>query len=199
MKVLIITENQELSSKISSIAQNFGSDTIIYKWFLKALDNLEEIQPDIIILSTSEYPRLWKTLVQFTKSGIGGSNIQVYLYEEKPLSEEDQKKFAELEVAGSFNQINEDSLDFLNESGPLPVIGELLFSMPEDGKIVSGMINSCTQNEIKCTLDFAEDFTCVQNIPYMNLRINNQIRKCSALVKQFDKNKNRLVLEVHNG
>ena len=92
MKALIITEDSIISSKIKAIAEGYGLDTIIYKWFLKALDNIEEIQPDVIILNSSEYPRLWKTLVQFVKSGIGGNNVKIYLYEEKPLSEEDQKK-----------------------------------------------------------------------------------------------------------
>ena len=196
MKVLIITEKQDLSTKISTIAKNYGADTIIYKWFLKALDNLEEIQPDVIILSTSEYPRLWKTLVQFLKSGLGGPNPRTYLYKDIPLSEEDQEKYEELGISGYFTQINENSLSFLNTNAPLPVIGEVLFSMPQDGKIISGMINAVNKNELKCTLDFAEDFTGVEKIPNLNVRLENHIKNCSARVKQFDKFKNSLILEV---
>ena len=47
MKALIITEDSIISSKINAIARHYDVDTIIYKWFMKALDNIEEIQPDV--------------------------------------------------------------------------------------------------------------------------------------------------------
>ena len=127
MKVLIITEKQDLSTKISTIAKNYGADTIIYKWFLKALDNLEEIQPDVIVLSAMEYPRHWKTLAGFVQSGIGGNDVKVYLYETSPLSEDDEKKAEDLGVISFVERFQKDyDSDVVNKAAEKSVVIETI-------------------------------------------------------------------------
>lgn len=216
MKALIITEDSIISSKIKAIAEGYGLDTIIYKWFLKALDNIEEIQPDLIILNSSEYPRLWKTLVQFVKSGIGGNDVKIYLYEEKPLSEEDQKKYQTLGITGCFNQITKESLSFLDRGQSksdlqvteatssaallpeveLPSIGTLLLCETDKGRMLSGKVNKLEENTLICTLDFPSKFE-TSSISVLTTFINNQIDDYDgAVIKQFDRSKNQLVLEI---
>ena len=201
MKALIITEDSIISSKIKAIAEGYGLDTIIYKWFLKALDNIEEIQPDVIILNSSEYPRLWKTLVQFVKSGIGGNNVKIYLYEEKPLSEEDQKKYTELGITGCFNQLTKDALNFLDKNAPkteeeLPAIGTLLLCETDKGRMISGKVNKIEDKTLVCTLDFPSTFYGPE-ISVLTTFINNQIDDYDgALIKKIDNQKNQLILEI---
>lgn len=105
MKALIISEDEKVYSSLNESLRKAGYDTIIYKWLLKALDNIEEIQPDCIVVSSSEYPRHWKTLVQFVKSGIGGDNVDIYLYEPNPISQEDQEKAKILGITGYFESL----------------------------------------------------------------------------------------------
>lgn len=201
MKALIITEDSIISSKIKAIAEGYGLDTIIYKWFLKALDNIEEIQPDVIILNSSEYPRLWKTLVQFVKSGIGGNNVKIYLYEEKPLSEEDQKKYQSLGITGCFNQITKEDLNFLDKNTPkteeeLPAIGTLLLCETDKGRMISGKVNKIEDKTLVCTLDFPSTFDGPE-ISVLTTFINNQIDDYDgALIKKIDNQKNQLILEI---
>ena len=201
MKALIITEDSIISSKIKAIAEGYGLDTIIYKWFLKALDNIEEIQPDVIILNSSEYPRLWKTLVQFVKSGIGGNNVKIYLYEEKPLSEEDQKKYTELGITGCFNQLTKEALNFLDKNAPqveeeLPAIGTLLLCETDKGRMISGKVNKIEDKTLVCTLDFPSTFDGSE-ISVLTTFINNQIDDYDgALIKKIDNQKNQLILEI---
>ena len=107
MKALIISEDESVYSTLDNILKKASYDTIIYKWLLKALDNIEEIRPDLIVVSSSEYPRHWKTLVQFVKSGIGGDNVDIYLYEPTPVSSEDEEKAKILGVTGCFNKFEE--------------------------------------------------------------------------------------------
>ena len=107
MKALIISEDEKVYSTLDELLKNAKYDTIIYKWLLKALDNIEEIRPDLIVVSSSEYPRHWKTLVQFVKSGIGGDNVDIYLYEPVPVSQEDEEKAKILGVTGCFSQFEE--------------------------------------------------------------------------------------------
>lgn len=107
MKALIISDDENFVTNSSSILKENNYDLITYKWLLKAIDNIEEIQPDLIVLSSSEYPRHWKTLVQFVKSGIGGDSVKIYLYEPNPLSSEDQEKAKILGINGFFTSTDE--------------------------------------------------------------------------------------------
>ena len=98
MKALVISERPEIIDFVTPLLKDKGFDIIHYKWIIKALDNIEEIQPDVIVLSAGEYPRHWKTLAGFVQSGIGGNDVKVYLYETKPLSVEDVEKAESLGV-----------------------------------------------------------------------------------------------------
>jgi len=111
MKALIISEDNTVSSSIDSFLQNNNVDTIIYKWLLKALDNVEEIRPNLIIINAVDFPRLWKTLAQFVKSGIGGNEISIYLYVQNSLSEEDEKKFQQLGIDGVIKSLKIEDLN----------------------------------------------------------------------------------------
>ena len=111
MKALIISEDENVYSALNSALQKAGYDTIIYKWLLKALDNIEEIRPDCIVVSSSEYPRHWKTLVQFVKSGIGGDEVEVYLYEPNPMSSEDEEKARILGITDYFTSLEASVLN----------------------------------------------------------------------------------------
>ena len=124
MKALIISEDENVYSVLNSVLQKAGYDTIIYKWLLKALDNIEEIRPDCIVVSSSEYPRHWKTLVQFVKSGIGGDEVEVYLYEPNPMSSEDEEKARILGITDYFTSLEPSVLEgiFASVKTEAPVV-----------------------------------------------------------------------------
>lgn len=107
MKALVISDKQEIIDSLQSYLKKNNFDIIIYRWLLKALDNIEEIHPDIIFVSACEYPRHWKTLASFVKSGIGGNNIKLFLYDPVPLSEEEVKKAHELGVQALINNLSD--------------------------------------------------------------------------------------------
>ena len=113
MKALIISEDENVYTSLNNTLIEAGYDTIIYKWLLKALDNIEEIRPDCIVVSSSEYPRHWKTLVQFVKSGIGGDDVDVYLYEPNPMSKEDEEKARILGITDYFTSLEPSVLEQL--------------------------------------------------------------------------------------
>lgn len=106
MKALIIADNEKVIKKIDSTIRNLGYDVIVYKWLLKALDNIEEINPHIIIISTVDYPRHWKTLVQFTETASANdfSFPKVILYTNDKFSDDEQKKASALHIIGTFKE-----------------------------------------------------------------------------------------------
>lgn len=113
MKTLVIADNDELVENIKNSLEKRGMDAIVYRWLLKALDNLEEISPDLIIISAFEYPRHWKTLVQFCHSGITGKIPVCILYRQQEISEEELKKERELGIYGVFYDSESSQLDEL--------------------------------------------------------------------------------------
>ena len=125
MKALVISDRQEIIEFVTPLLKNKGFDIIHYRWIIKALDNIEEIQPDLILLSPVEYPRHWKTLAGFVQSGIGGNDVKLFLYEEETLTDEEAKKADELGIK-SFTKdfCDEDKgldveLAFNEDAGPL--------------------------------------------------------------------------------
>lgn len=115
MKALIVADNNLVIDNISTVLKSAGYDVIVYKWLLKALDNVEEIGPHLIVISTQEYPRHWKTLTQFSQTNFGDYTPQVILYTGSDFDEEEQKKAVALGVRGFFGSVDVEGLDQLRE------------------------------------------------------------------------------------
>ena len=148
MKALIISDDTSTICRLDDFLTKQGFGTIIYRWLLKALDNIEEIRPDCVIVSSSEYPRHWKTLVQFVKSGIGGDNVDIYLYEPTPVSQEDEEKAKILGVTGCFSQFSEfEELVKPEESVvPEPVEGPAPEATPVESPVIENAPEPSLQN-----------------------------------------------------
>ncbi|AEF85525.1 conserved hypothetical protein [Treponema primitia ZAS-2] len=67
MKLLAVLGSDELLSLLSQNIKPLGFDVIRYHHVLKAMDNVEEIEPATIIINAKDYPRHWKTMVQFVR------------------------------------------------------------------------------------------------------------------------------------
>lgn len=105
MKILLISNDISFTNIMDSFFSKKGYSTIIYKWLIKAMDNLEEIKPNVIIISADEYPRHWKTLVQFMQSGLAGSNYKIYLYT-KNINQQELQKIKELNITKIFDNLD---------------------------------------------------------------------------------------------
>ena len=90
MKAVIIAESENIIKEFSQYYKLNGYDIIVYHWLMKAMDNIEEIDPDLIFINAEEYPRHWKILCQY----ITGINKlpKIVLYSSKVFNEEDKEK-----------------------------------------------------------------------------------------------------------
>ena len=186
MKALVISGSSEIYDYVSPLLKEKGFDLIHYRWIVKALDNIEEIQPDIIVLSVVEYPRHWKTLAGFVQSGIGGNTVKVYLTETANLSVEDAAKADELGVKAFDKEFKERAF--------IPV--EIAFNE------LHGMIHfesgKYYKDEELIELQFSpENKVSLTNDSYLNyvsLFDGNDTTSCSAEVKEIDGNNISLVV-----
>jgi len=67
MKALLIVEDDAIADLIRFYLRPLGFDVVRYRNPLKALDNLEELEPDAILVSARDFPRHWKPLVQVAR------------------------------------------------------------------------------------------------------------------------------------
>jgi len=67
MKILLVTDKPELKEQLTYHLSPRGFDFITYINPIKAMDNIEEIAPDVVIFSTEDYPRHWKTFLQYLR------------------------------------------------------------------------------------------------------------------------------------
>ncbi|MDR1149616.1 MAG: PilZ domain-containing protein [Spirochaetaceae bacterium] len=68
MKLLLVLGSSDVYGQIADYVKDLGAELIHYQHILKAMDNIDEIAPDGIIVSAADFPRHWKTLVSFIRS-----------------------------------------------------------------------------------------------------------------------------------
>ena len=164
MKALLVAEDDNTINAILPALRETGAEPIVYRWLLKALDNVEEIAPDVVILSTAEYPRHWKTFVQFTKSGIGGVIPKVILYNARAMDNAEKEKARSLGVFGMFGSLDaagiEELKNYLNgKSGPSygVMFGgakiEFVFTNPKSDCLVTGSVRKYSNGRIEFESD----------------------------------------------
>lgn len=112
MKALIIADNETVVKKIQDTLENNGCDTIVYRWLLKALDNVIEIAPDVTVISAFDYPRHWKTLVQFENAILEKKPV-IILFRPEDISKEEIEKEIALGVKGYISELDEAGLNKL--------------------------------------------------------------------------------------
>ncbi|HZK20131.1 MAG TPA: hypothetical protein VFC68_05330 [Treponemataceae bacterium] len=150
MKALIAAETESLINKYKILLEKNNYATIIYRWVLKAVDNLEEINPDIILISVSDYPRQWKTVVQYVRTIFTPTAPTIYLISEKELSEEDEEIAQVLNckkiTTETFNTIHYDSENIdektTEEADEKETIflNTFAFNHPKTGLLISGTV-----------------------------------------------------------
>ena len=177
MKALLIADNPQAIDNISQILETAGYDVITYKWLLKALDNIEEISPHLIIVSAKDYPRHWKTLAQYAQTVFASYKPQVILYAEGGLDDEEKSKAQALKVRGIFESIDVCGLEKLREiltkeadiyAGKLltddgvPTVGKLIFDDEQDLPLTDSVFEDSTVTE---TAPEEEDSIITENVP----------------------------------
>lgn len=201
MKALLIADDDNVISKIKSKLTDDGFDVITYRWLVKALDNVEEIAPEVIIISASSYPRHWKTLVQFVQSGIEGFVPKVILYCEREFDEEDVKKSEALNIAGIFNSIEEDGLTELSDilANKESKNCSLIFTNPKNGAFITGKVSDFKDNVISFIPDSPSLISFLseeEEIKQATLKNKNSIKYISAKIISKTNNNSKIKIQV---
>lgn len=78
MKAMLVIEKDSIKHKVVEHLAPQGFVFIHYTNPLKAMDNIDEVAPEIVLFSAADYPRHWKPFLQLFRQGSDA--------EENPLS-----------------------------------------------------------------------------------------------------------------
>ena len=68
MIALLIAASDYIEELVKVHLEPLGFDHVRYRQVLKAMDNIDEINPDAILISAEDFPRHWKTLVKHVRN-----------------------------------------------------------------------------------------------------------------------------------
>ena len=68
MKILLVSERDELREFIKQNFMPRGAEIIQYYNPIKAMDNLDEVDPEVVMFSSRDFPRHWKPFLVFLRN-----------------------------------------------------------------------------------------------------------------------------------
>ncbi len=197
MKLLLILASDKNYEMISTYVKPLGFELIWYKHVLKAMDNIDEIDPTGIIISASDFPRHWKVLVQFVRNERPKETTPIIILRgEKFLLEETSKAFY-LGVSGIVSENLKEPMEIdrlqsiLSRYVPVEekrkaerykleqdIHMDFMFSHPGNGRIITGKIKDISKTGLSFQPDNEEllnDVPLSAELPNCSLRLGQEI------------------------
>ena len=109
MKLLLVLSSDDTYSHISHFVKPLGFELIRYNHVLKAMDNIDEIEPAAIIISARDFPRHWKIMVQFIRNERSKEVCPIIILKGPNFSQEETHKASFLGVSGIVTEAMENS------------------------------------------------------------------------------------------
>ncbi|WP_319561323.1 PilZ domain-containing protein [Marispirochaeta sp.] len=100
MIILVVARDPHFKEPLRDQFSSRGGNLIQYRNPVKAMDNLEEIQPDLIIFNTQDFPRHWKPFVRFYRTLKNKDQGICVLFTGDLFTEDEAAKSQLLEVNG---------------------------------------------------------------------------------------------------
>ncbi len=100
MKLMLVGSNQALVERVHKRFGAHGVDVIRYSHPIKAMDNIEEVQPNVILFSSSDFPRHWKTFLTFLRGQLYRDRCVFVLLTPECFSEDEAVKALHLGANG---------------------------------------------------------------------------------------------------
>lgn len=108
MKILLVSERDELKSHIRNNFMPRGAEIIQYFNPIKAMDNLDELEPDVILFSAQDFPRHWKPFLIFLRDSRAREQCVFVLLTGDEFDHEEADKAQALSVNGIMHEKLQD-------------------------------------------------------------------------------------------
>jgi hypothetical protein len=194
MKVLMVAEDVGVVNQLKAILGEIeGVQVFAYTLLFKALDNLDEIDPDWVVISAVDFPRHWKLFVRYLRSPVFNKHHDVLLVTDSKFNSDDQEKARLLEVT---NLVEENALidgaspsfDALFRANEI----QCIFQHPLNGCLVTGTVlaqskGNSDSNDIlrfRPALVPLEAFCEGDEIDSASVKVGGQISAARFIVQQ---------------
>ena len=98
MKILLVSDRNDQKQALEKHFATRGTEIIHYVHPIKAMDNLDEIEPDVVLFSAADFPRHWKPFLIFLRDIRGRDSGVFILLSEGEFPVEEVSKAEHLEV-----------------------------------------------------------------------------------------------------
>jgi hypothetical protein len=209
MKLLLVLASDDTFNNVSLFLGPLGFEMIRYRQVLKAMDNIDETDPDGVIISARDFPRHWKTMVQFVRSERPKTECPIILLKDRNFLEEEANKAAYLGVNGIV-------LESLKDSAEADQIQNILaryvsvedkrksrryrveswthfgfmFSNPLDEQIITGTVKTVSSTGVSFEPDhpaLVKDLKNDAEIPGCSLKAGDAILSPSCILRRTGK------------
>ena len=204
MKIVLVSERESLRKQISTHFHPQGLEIIQYWNPIKAMDNLEEIDPDVVLFSAKDFPRHWKPFLTFLRSIRDREQVVFVVLTGDDFDAEEATKAQHIGVSGLVHENLEDrsELGRLREIvARYKEINEVrkekryvpdehdrvgfLFCHPVTLQAVSGAIDDISNYGLRFRPeepDLVQDIEAGTRVPGCSLRIGDKILSLSCEV-----------------
>lgn len=104
MKLLLVSSSDVLKPFLQRAFQYQSAEIIHYRNPIKAMDNLDEIEPKVVLFSAVDFPRHWKPFVTFLRGSFGRRESVFVLLINEAFPAEEASKAEYLEVNAIFDE-----------------------------------------------------------------------------------------------
>ena len=104
MKLLLVLGSDDNYDAFTQTVAPLGFELIRYRHVLKAMDNIDEVDPSAIVISARDFPRHWKILVQFVRNERSKEICPIIILKGDSFSAEETSKAFFLGVNGVISE-----------------------------------------------------------------------------------------------
>lgn len=98
MKVMLVSDSAELRPIIQEAFSYHNADVIHYDNPIKAMDNIDEIEPDVVLFAATDFPRHWKPFVAYLRNTFSRREAVFVLLSSEAFDPEEAQKAEHLQV-----------------------------------------------------------------------------------------------------
>lgn len=205
MIALLISDTDTFVDTLEETVAPCGFDVIRYRSAVKALDNIEEIRPDAVLISARDFPRHWKTIVQFIRSDTSRDETLIILLITGRFSNDDADKAIHIGVQAMIQEDGSSPADekvlrdifsryrYVDSSRTERVLNVLrdktsfMFTNPLNDTIITGKVEDLFADEIRFKPDApaaVADLSEGEPIEGGTLKIGDNVFSLSCRVKR---------------
>lgn len=208
MKILLVLEKEITKTNLVVHLRPRGFEFIHYRNPIKAMDNIDEIDPDIVLFSAEDFPRHWKPFLRLLRDEHTKEDTVFILFVGDDFPFEEAAKAVHLNANGIINEDLRDNRKMLHIEGLLSRYKmlkdrrddhryipdsydeiEFLFTHPESMKLITGSIENISISGIRFLPDnprLTADIEEGSEIPFCSLRVSDHIMSIQCLVIRND-------------